>query len=413
MTFMFLKKRKYKFKVFLITFASFFIIAIKWNTDLSQLRMQERNVLLSAKHDLWLQSRHGANCFNKKEQRNFVYLKTHKTGSETLSAIFRRFGYVRNLSFVLPVRKNLLLGWPLQLHPKWYRPKKTEQFNVLCEHSVLNFSIFESLMPNDTYYITSVREPFERFISAFNYFHIDKYSLISNASKPMEKFLSNPDYYDHIYKTYCERANVLCFPSVVRNAMAFDLGFKTGYPMGTEDWTYNSQATDKWLHELDRKINFVLVTNYIDESLVLLRRKMCWSTKDIIYQSRNIRPHKYRNHSLSRDYANIYRQWNAVDERLYEHFLAKLKMEMSLEGDSFWREVAYFKSVQTDMLNFCSKSNGLTNATLRIAAFEEMEDQSFEITVADCSRFSSKLSQEILSFYDNQLPIEIAKKEAK
>ena len=40
------------------------------------------------------------------ERKNFVYIKTHKTGSETVSAIFRRFGYARNLSFVLPMGTN-------------------------------------------------------------------------------------------------------------------------------------------------------------------------------------------------------------------------------------------------------------------------------------------------------------------
>ena len=69
------------------------------------------------------------------EKRNhFVYLKVHKTASKTLSAIVRRFGYRRNLSFILPISRRNNLGWPYPLNPGMYRPKKTDTYCVstLC-----------------------------------------------------------------------------------------------------------------------------------------------------------------------------------------------------------------------------------------------------------------------------------------
>ena len=32
-----------------------------------------------------------------------------------------------------------------------------------------------------------------------------------------------------------------------------------------------------------REMDFVLITEYMDESLVLLKRKWCWDVKDILY----------------------------------------------------------------------------------------------------------------------------------
>ena len=234
------------------------------------------------------------NCLQK-EKRNFVYVRTHKTGSDTLSTIFRRFGYVRNLSFVLPLSNytSWAVGWPNQLYPNVYRPSKTGEYNIVCEHAVFNISLFETIVPKDSVYITSVREPCSHFVSAFYFFTVNQ--LTANKTNTIETFLQNPDYHNRMNINQWDQNG--SFPSLVRNNMAFDLGFQVGFPIGSEDWTYNDTAIDDWLKELDKKMDLVMVTEYLDESLVLLRQLMCWSIKNILYQSRNVNLHKTDNSS--------------------------------------------------------------------------------------------------------------------
>lgn len=266
-------------------------------------------------------------CKRGEEKRNLVYLKMHKTGSETLAQLFRRFGYARNLSFVLPSDEGVFgINWPFQVEPKSYRKSKTGQFNILCEHAVLNITTFMALMPKDTVYITSVREPFDRFLSAFNYFRVPLW-INMTGSQHERQFMTNPDYFDELYKRRCLRG-VTCWPSLLRNAMAFDLGFRVGFPYGSVDWTWDSKRTDHWLTQLDQTLDVIIVVEHFDESLVLLRRRMCWTTSDIIYLQRNPSKHKAReafsnSSSESNSVIDKYYAWSAVDVQLYKRLSEK------------------------------------------------------------------------------------------
>lgn len=42
------------------------------------------------------------------------------------------------------------------------------------------------------------------------------------------------------------------------------------------------------LKEMDEELDFVLIYEYLDESLVLLQRMLCWQLEDIIYLKSDI-----------------------------------------------------------------------------------------------------------------------------
>ena len=233
-------------------------------------------------HSLWRRS-----C--TEERKNFVYIKTHKTGSETVSAVFRRFGYARNLSFVLPIRDKLLLGWPWPLEPWMYRPSKTSGFNILCEHVVFHEDIIPAMMPSDTVYTTTLREPFGHLRSAFNFFGLHKL-MGDNVTDKMSTLLQSPQKWDDAYKRWflAKRSPPpdVCVPynvSVVKNAQASDLGFPVGFPPTPKyrDQTDNETFIQGWIDSIDRRFELVMITEYLFESLVLWRRLMCWTMKDI------------------------------------------------------------------------------------------------------------------------------------
>jgi hypothetical protein len=300
-------------------------------------------------------------CKTGKEKRNFVYIKVHKTGSDTLSQIFRAFGYNRNLSFVFPKRA-YWINWPDQVQPGSYYESKTGEFNILCEHVVLNITKFKALMPEDSVYIASIRDPFARYISAFEFFNVSRHIKMTDDI-PARKFMTNPDYFQRLFKSECEPK--FCYPIILRNGMSYDLGFRAGHPDGSVDWTYDQRQTDQWLKQLDETLDLVLINEHFDESLVLLRRRMCWSTKDILYISRNVR---HKNHSASdvvytnssaesSSVADKFYAWSAVDVKLYKLFAAKLWQQVAeLEDvDTFWDEVADFKAMLPQVSALCAQ----------------------------------------------------------
>ena len=104
------------------------------------------------------------------EKTDFVYIKEIKCASQTLVNVFRRFGLERNLSFVTPIGKKIYLGWPWLIQERYYRPSKTDKFNILCEHAIFDERLMRKLMPDDVVFIASLREPFAQFKSMFNYY---------------------------------------------------------------------------------------------------------------------------------------------------------------------------------------------------------------------------------------------------
>ena len=56
------------------------------------------------------------------------------------------------------------------------------------------------------------------------------------------------------------------------------------------------------IHELDEQLDFVMINEYMDESLVLLQRLLCWQLSDMVYIKRRMR--RYRDEISEQDKVN-------------------------------------------------------------------------------------------------------------
>ena len=55
--------------------------------------------------------------------------------------------------------------------------RKNQHINMVADHVMYNRTEFEEIMPNDTVYITSLREPVSHFKSLFNHHVVGNISL--------------------------------------------------------------------------------------------------------------------------------------------------------------------------------------------------------------------------------------------
>ena len=335
--------------------------------------------------------------------KNFVYIKTHKCASETLAALFRRYGYERRLSFVLPVDGRNNLGWPEPLDEGMFRPSKTGGYNVLCEHTILTLPLMTDIMPNDTLYVTGIREPMEHLKSSFHYFNLPKVGAISGTD-PFTEYLRNLDKYDAVYKAQGNtRRGGYCVPaglSVTKNSMAFDLGFPIGFARGTIDQTKNKTFIDEWVEKLDKRFAIILIVEYFQESLVLMRRTFGWNIKDIIYIRRNSAAvRKAVAPPVDPQLVRKYRTWSRVDYSLYNHFNRTLWRKIADEGDDFENELGYFESVVSKTNTFCEKTGKDRETLLHFAATDW--SASFNVSINDCKTIGSRLMPELRRQYDS------------
>ena len=360
--------------------------------------MRPRIVVSKSRTNEQVQARH--HC--TKERNHLVYMKIHKTGSDTLSAMVRRFGYKRNLSFVLPITDRNLLGWPYPLDPGMYRPKKTDTYDILCEHTVYNDITFPALMPPDTVFTASIRLPEYHFRSSFRYFLVAEVTNIPGG-KNIKKFLRDPYKWEKIYTSPSDLRNDLCVPdnvSMLHNAQAFDLGFPMGFPASQREYmdqTNNARAVLRWLETIKQRFKFMIIVEYINESLVLWRRYMCWSLPDIIYHTQNIAnpPHIAK---INKAVVRSIRNFSSIDFALYEHYNKTLWANIEMEGADFWDELETFNYVMSNVTKFCS---GRTRKH-KVLAFEKSKwHKAFTYSTKDCRLLVDKLLPELKTHYDS------------
>jgi hypothetical protein len=344
------------------------------------------------------------------ERINFAFIKCMKCATETMGTILRRFGYTRHLNFVLPRKRNLYLGWPFPVETMDYRPSM-RPYNALIEHSIYNHSVMSEILPADTGFITIIREPWSHFKSVFHYFRIAQVVDIQNADavSDVSEYLQSVEKFEEIYSSP-EKQNVGlrgCVPngfSLTRNLMSHCVGMPLGFPSGRENIADNPEAIRTYIHQLDQEFTLVMIFEYFHESLVLLKRLMCWSFKDIVFHLSNVGHYDYKNAAPSPANLAIHRNWSRVDYVLYDHYNKTFWDKVSAQGPSFSDEVALFSVVQSLVSRFCFVEGNwnIQNQTLTVP--KSMFNDVFNVTSRDCKLMNTYMLPMIWERYDQEEP---------
>ncbi|KAJ8043757.1 Galactosylceramide sulfotransferase [Holothuria leucospilota] len=195
-------------------------------------------------------------------------------------------------------------------------------------------------MARDTKYITIVRDPVDQWLSAVTFFNFKKYlpPRFSNLSTELVAWeLANRP---KLYKKKM-RGND---PYYFQNNQAFDLGLGLGH-------CHNSSAITKHIKLLDNKMDLVLINEYFDESLLLMKKMFCWSWTDILYISVN---QQSRRHAIKNDtLKELVRKNNKADQYIYKHFNKSLWKKIQDYGANFSKDLAFFRRFRENTNKKC------------------------------------------------------------
>lgn len=300
-----------------------------------------------------------------------AFIKIHKAASTTITSILQRYGLLNNLTFALPRKSNWWISLFETVNQNNVLPvKDVKRYDILCQHVVYNREAFAKILPPDTTTIASIREPFQRFLSSFLFFKEYRYTVIRNSKAKatdivtmLRIYLNDPHRYE---------PSVFNRGSIALNRISFSLG------LSPAQYT-NKIYVEEYINILDKNITLVLIVELLDECLVLLKRRMCWSIKDILYRWHFKGPPKPW---VPPDIQELHQQLAPSEYRLYEHFHTKITKELESQGNDFWEETNFFKSCLKRVQKFCKTQVNDTNAKLIFAAsdFEEK----FVFTRYDC-----------------------------
>jgi len=249
---------------------------------------------------------------------NVAFLKTHKTGSSTMSNIMLRFADVHNLTVGLPLEgKWELGGYPAYIDSQLIDPRLTK-YNVLGHHFRYNRGKLDQFMYPDTKYITIIRSPVDNVESVFGFFQdqdpFETWMHDINTTQRLGQFYADPTKYYNKDTDWYFRS---------KNHMFFDIGYDVSRD-------HEEEYVNSAIHEMEENFTLILLTDFFDESLIMMKHLLCWDWDDIVYIKFKMRTDDSKA-EVNPDLAAKIKAWNKADVKLYDHF-----------NKTFWKRVEAF-----------------------------------------------------------------------
>jgi len=212
-------------------------------------------------------------------------------------------------------------------------------------------------MPRDSLFVSILREPGELFQSTFRFFYENVPSFRGgpkqNDPDSIEKWLNNSKNY---FKTKDRRG----YWFFAKNHVMFDFGYD---PLMERD-----SEIDKAIKQIDKVFDFILISNYMSESLVLLADMLCCPLADISSAVLNARVDREKQDQSRTDrIRKKVREWNKADSALFDYFNKTLWDKIEKFGfQKMKTKVKQLNNINQNLMAQCSGGkknyNELVNA---------------------------------------------------
>uniref|UniRef100_A0A3Q2XDV5 Galactose-3-O-sulfotransferase 2 n=1 Tax=Hippocampus comes TaxID=109280 RepID=A0A3Q2XDV5_HIPCM len=278
---------------------------------------------------------------------HIVFLKTHKTASSTILNILYRYGESRNLTFALPLNKQKQLFYPYFFASHFVEgvsSRNVKEFHIMCNHMRFRKAEVAKVMPADAFYFSIIRNPVAMMESVFIYY---------KSIPAFQKTQSLDDFLDNRAPNYISSA---INNQYAHNILAFDFGFDNNVTADSEDLV---ERTNRSIAAIERDFQLILILEYFEESMILLKHSLCWTLEDVVSFKMNSRSERTRCPPLPSTAEKI-KRWNALDWRIYMHFNKSFwqKVETLIGREQIEVEVAELKRLQAKLAKICLKDGG-------------------------------------------------------
>lgn len=218
-------------------------------------------------------------------------------------------------------------------------------------------------MPADTFYFSIIRDPVALAESSFAYY--------KEVAPAFRKTKGLGDFADDPMKYYDPR---LRNNHYARNLLWFDFGMD-------HNANFSTALARHGVAKIRQTFKLILMSEYFDQSMILLRHALCWPLDAVVSFTLNARQQKPSNPgadvaivgskgripqlkalpnlSLTEDQRDKLRQWNALDWYLYKAFNQTFWEEVAKFGHiKMEKEVAILKTRREELARVCLKDDG-------------------------------------------------------
>ena len=274
---------------------------------------------------------------------HIYYLKTHKTGSSTIGTMLLKYGIIRNRTIVLdPDLARRHWPAPLELNEVSSLVNK-DSAKIFASHIRFNKGAMNTIFPKPkAKYITILRHPESQFKSAWLYYNFTKLTGVSSAEGSLNTFLRSPGALEEIRRRLSQ-TNRYARYNHISNSNLFDMGLE-------QENLQNMALVKRYVGKMEEEFDLVMITDYFDESLILLKRLLCWKFEDIVYVKLRVSEKKLE---FQEEVKKNILTWNHADATLFHHFNKTFWRKVRQEGPSFYDDLMAFRKINQDFQAMC------------------------------------------------------------
>ena len=278
-----------------------------------------------------------------------VFLKTHKTGSETMAGIFRKYALMNNVSTMLSSHIGGHLYGHGKLHNMYHYSPLTKylvpilgidypgaHYELLANHMTYNKKFIDQWFdPTKTKKLTILRNPVTLLLSSWKYY----YSTFKHPRWPKSKstqeqaqqlydLLSNPlEFFDEV-----KRMDKAQYRHILRTQVS-SFGYDKVY-----DRDLSKELVNKWIQEIAKEFDLIMIMEYFDLSLALMAIELCWPLEFVA----NLKMNEGKHFEVDKQayHEELIRLINYPDFMLYEHFNTTFWNKVNEVGRSRVEEMA-------------------------------------------------------------------------
>ena len=317
---------------------------------------------------------------NSSRIHNIHFLKMHKTGSTTLFGILNRVVLRYNLRTTTYSLRPFFSQRPeaivKNLVPRFI-VGKSKKFHIHAHHSRNDKEYLSKILLSPYSNITFVRNPVTLLRSWM--YEVKLHSMLKlTGPDPFRTFVTD-------IKSHRKR-----FPREVgesRNTMADTFRIP-------RDLDPNTDTFRRYLEDIHK--DFVVgITEYYVESLVLFRRRLGWTLRDIVYVPLRITKRAKPNSAENASLQDLVCAWSHLDCHLYNHF-NKTFWKLVEKEEGFKQEVAHFRFMLNATFEYCAavykdlkgatnKIDQLNSSKSPLIFLKSEWNEKFSIGVMDCA----------------------------
>ncbi|XP_064629141.1 galactose-3-O-sulfotransferase 3-like [Lineus longissimus] len=243
-------------------------------------------------------------------------------------------------------------------------------------------------MPYDTVKVAIIREPFSTFQSAFNYVDFDHVKALNiEGPNPMKTYLESP--------TLKEKT---IHGKHFQNFISTEFGFSNH---SVNDPT----VVEEFIAYIDKHFRLVTITEYFKESLVLLKRMLCWKTEDIVFlhlnknldKTHQVKPESGRNFTYLK---TLHKRWSRADYIFYDNFNQTFWRKIGREGKQFHDELRDFELILSKVTKFCRDGAKAVPPGDRLMVSKTRWHSAFYVTMLQCDQMQADIYTNMKLYFD-------------